>query len=188
LFVELPRVVSGGDAPELYVVVASDGTEARARPVVGATPLLRADVPCLVRAWGAPEELAVEAFARTAHDGGLGLRLDPLEARRYHRVERTVPVTVEAPGAEVVAGKTEDVSLGGVRARLLSAPPAARRLFVSLLSPGSPAIVASARVVAAEPSDDEPSCVVRLEFTSIAPLDHARLWALVDLPAGAERP
>ncbi|HZQ59185.1 MAG TPA: PilZ domain-containing protein [Acidimicrobiales bacterium] len=185
-FVELPRGVTGQDPQQLYLVVSSDRTGVTARPVVGAAPLLRADVPCLVRDWSAPEDLAVEAFARTAPDGGLALHFDPLESRRHRRSRRVVPVLIEATGADVVVGTTQDVSLGGVCARLSSPPPLAHRLFVSLLPANSPAIVALARVVAVEQQGDERSWTVRLEFTSIAPLDQARLLAFVELPLAAE--
>jgi hypothetical protein len=188
LFVELPSTVTGPDAAVLYAVVSLDGAgDLTARPVVGVTPVLRTEMPCLVRPMAAPEDMFVDAFARTAHDGGLILHLDGVDSRLHRRYPLTMPVVVQPPGSVGMVGTTEDISLGGLRAHLPAPLPAVRRVFVSLTLPGSPPIVGTARMVSCERSDGAGPYLARVEYASMATADRARLWVLLDATANAER-
>ena len=189
LFVELPGTVTEADVALLYTVVSLNGDgDITARPVVGATPVLRADMPCLVRPVAAPEEMFVDAFARTSHDGGLILHMDAVDARRHHRYAQSIAVAIQPPGSDGVYGTTEDISLGGVRARVPTPLPPVRRVFLSLMPAESSPIVATARMVSCERSDGPGSYLVRLEYASMATAHRARLWLLLEATAEGEAP
>ncbi len=183
LSVELPRAVTGPNVALLFVVASSEQGDITASPLVGRTPVLRRLVPCLVRYLAVPQEVTVEGFARTSRDGALVVQLGSVDERRRRRYQRQMPVTIEAPGADAITGTTEDISLGGLRARTPVALPAARRVFVSLDAPHSPAIIAAARAVSCERSSYGRWYDARLEYTSMTALDQARLGSLLDSPA-----
>jgi hypothetical protein len=191
VFIEFPRAAAGQEAALVYTVVDIDlHGNLTAEAVVGAPPAVHAETPCLVRYGGGLEDQTIEALALTSSGGSVIARLNTADARRYPRSREEVPVTVELPGTSlpVAVGVTEDVSLGGLRARLPVPVPAARHVFVALHPDGTPPIVAVARVVSCDTARSGVGYVARVEYTLMPAIDQARLWSLVESPTGDREP
>jgi hypothetical protein len=82
----------------------------------------------------------------------------------------------------VIDGLTEDVSVGGLRARLPVAVPADQHAFISLDLAGSDPILAAARTLSCAPIGPRASHIVRVQFTILSAQDQARLFALLEWP------
>ncbi len=187
VFIEFPTDVAGQEAALVYTVVDIDlRGNLTAEAVVGAAPAVHAETPCLVRYRDGLEDQTIEALALTSSEGSVIARLNTGDARRYPRSRAEVPVTIELPGTSlpVAEGVTEDVSLGGLRARLPVPLPAARHVFVAVHPDGTPPIVAVARVVSCDAAASGAGYIARVEYTLMPPIDQARLWSLVESPTG----
>jgi hypothetical protein len=183
VFIEFPTAVAGEDAALIYTVVDLDGHgNLTADAVVGAAPALRAETPCLVRYRGGLDELTVDALTLTSSDRSVIVRLNTGEARRYPRSRHELDVSIEVPGTNlpVAQGTTEDISLGGLRARLRGPVPPSRHVFVTVRPRGTPPIVAVARIVSCDALGSGTGYSARVEYTLMAPIDQARLWSLVE--------
>jgi hypothetical protein len=183
VFIEFPTAVAGEDAALIYTVVDIDGRgNLTADAIVGDAPALPAETPCLVRYRGGLDELTVDALTLTSSDRSVIVRLNTAEARRYPRCRHELDVSIELPGTRfpVALGTTEDVSLGGLRARLPMPVPPTRHVFVTVHPRGTPPIVAVARIVSCDALGLGAGYAVRIEYTLMAPIDQARLWSLVE--------
>jgi PilZ domain-containing protein len=185
VFIEFPTDVSGPDAAVLYRVVDVDRRgNLTAEAVVGLVPAVRAESPCIVRYRRGTDEVAADALALSASRGTVILRLNMADARRHPRSALEVGVSIEVPGTghRAMIGTTEEVSLGGLRARLPACLPVDRRAFVSLHPSATPPIAAIAVIASCDPGTPAGWYVARLEYTLMAPTDQARLWSLVESP------
>jgi len=168
-----------------YVVADIDGGDTiTVRPTTGSAADARAGTPCFVTYTVGKRRLTTEAIAINCGAAGAVLQLRLADQRRFPRYRRPIAVEIEVPQTElgVVEGVTEDISLGGFRARVPVGLPADRRAFVALGSADAEPILAAARVLTCVPSAAGASHVVRVEFTLVSPHDQARLFALVDWP------
>lgn len=117
----------------------------------------------------------LEGWVVATGAGGLQVRLVPPPDRRQHR-RHTSELDVELevlgpPGApsRIVAGRTLDVSAGGLRARTAEPVPSEARAFVAIALPEGPPVLALGEVLGLH--GDE----VHLRFTTIADEERGRL-------------
>jgi hypothetical protein len=168
-----------------YVVAVVDGGDTiTVRPTTRSVVDAPVGTPCFVTYTVGKQRLTTEAVTVDCGPAGAVLQLRLADQRRFPRYRRPIAVEIDVPQTELglVEGVTEDISLGGFRARVPVGIPVDRRAFVALGLADAEPILAAARILTCVPSVAGTSHVVRVEFTLVSPGDQARLFALVDWP------
>jgi hypothetical protein len=185
LQIDFPRL-SVPDEPSRRYVVADidDNGNVTARPIGGCPPSARTGTPCTVQYHAGAEPRRVAAILVSCGPGGVVMQLHAGDQRRFPRYHRRVAMTIEVPQTNlgVIDGVTEDVSVGGLRARIPVALPADQHAFISLDLAGSDPILAAARTLSCAPIGARASHIVRVQFTILSAQDQARLFALLEWP------
>jgi hypothetical protein len=181
--IEFPTAVVSHDGKGPYVVVDVDGHDTlTARSMLGEPPAVRVGTPCLVHSTIEAERQIREAIVLSSGPGGVIVQVHPADEHRLPHCRRPMTVLVEVPGTQlgVVEGVTEEISVGGVRARVPVELPTCRRAFISLPGEDSTPILAVATILACGPTIAERTYFLRAEFTLVSPHDQLRLFALMN--------
>jgi PilZ domain-containing protein len=168
-----------------YVVDDVDGGDTvTVRPIAGRAGDAPVGTPCFVTYTMGQHRLTTEAITIDCGPAGAVLQLRLADQRRFPRYRRPIAVEIDVPQTALglVEGVSEDISLGGLRARVPVGIPTDRRAFVALGQADAQPILVAAKILTCAPSGVGTSHVVRVEFTLVSPDDQARLFALVDWP------
>lgn len=168
-----------------YLVADVDKSDnVSAWPLGCSAPSIRAGTPCLVEYRVGGQRICVGATTLNAGPHGLVIQLYAQDQRRFPRFRRPTAMTIEVPttSAGLIEGVTEDLSLGGLRAKLPVAVPTDRRSFVSLELAGGDPIMTVARTLSCTPVGGRGAHLVRVQFTAVSANDQARLFVLLDWP------
>jgi len=180
--VEFPKVEVPLDPAGRYTVTDVDERgDVTARPVFEQAPRVRGGTPCLVDYDFGGTRFMVDAMTVSSGAGGVVLQLSMADPQPVPGHHRPVAVTIEVPGSGLglVAGITEEISLGGLRVLVPVALPVDRRAFVSLGVADAAPILAAARTLSCSPAKGSRSYVQRVVFTMVSVHDQARLFAIV---------
>jgi len=181
--VTLPEPYGRAGVPARYVVVDAYERELTLRPEAPPPAALPpVGTPCLIGP-SLTEDCRSASEAIVVASGPSMLIVDVVvNDRRHHpRYRCACAVRVEVPGTAMgcVEGVLEDLSAGGLRARMPVLLPVDHRVFVSVLLPAAQPIAAIAVVRGAYWSGRRDHGLSRLQFRLMAPSHRARLDALL---------